>query len=117
MAKYINADEILNKISDDHPYKSSLKLELIQATPEDIASGDAEMCGLSFAFQLMEAEKKGKALMQKHDSEVKREVARKIFEEIEDLLHKHYVEWDFCYFDDYLGEDFDELKKKYTEGE
>ena len=41
----------------------------------------------------------------------------KIFEEIEELINHHYYEWDFCYYDDELGEDFDELKKKYTESE
>jgi hypothetical protein len=45
------------------------------------------------------------------------DVAREIFEEIEETLAHHYEEWDFCYYDDYLGEDIAELKKKYTESE
>ena len=30
-------------------------------------------------------------------------------------VNHHYTAWDFCYYDDELGEDFAELKKKYTE--
>lgn len=41
------------------------------------------------------------------------DVVREIFEEIEGLLAHHYIEWDWCYYDDELGEDFADLKKKY----
>lgn len=46
-------------------------------------------------------------------AKAKSEFAREIFAEIEELLNHHYIEWDWCYYDDELGEDFAELKKKY----
>ena len=36
MAKYIDADKILQKLPDDLPYKASVKRVLIQAPTEDV---------------------------------------------------------------------------------
>lgn len=36
MPKYVNVDEILNKLPDDLPYKASVKRVLIQAPEADV---------------------------------------------------------------------------------
>ena len=36
MSRYIDADELLNRLPDDLPYKSSVKRVLIQAPTEDV---------------------------------------------------------------------------------
>ena len=37
MARYIDADELLNRLPDDLPYKASVKRVLIQAPTADVA--------------------------------------------------------------------------------
>ena len=66
-----------------------------------------------YAFALVEAPETERERIART---AKAEIAREIFEEFEEMLLHHYEEWDFCYYDDSLGEAFAELKKKYTEG-
>ena len=58
-----------------------------------------------------------------HDADIKKEVAREIFEEVEKLLDNHHsaclpvgeIEA-YTYYEGGLGDAISELKKKYTEG-
>ena len=163
MARYIDADELLQNLPDDLPYKASVKRVLIQAPTANVVprvevdrleytltgimhSVDKWLDGeelkqdevnraitmrektLRIVEQYQEKLEDYKDCWYKiHDSYNadcresynigRQEVAREIFEEIEELLNHHYTAWDFCYYDDELGEDFAELKKKYTESE
>ena len=119
MARNINADEVLNKLPDYLPYKASVKRVLMQASSEDIASGDeaVERCSLSFAFKLMEMEERGKQLMWEHDAKVVLELLSDLKKEIHNkAVHSHN-----CKIDSYISLKaldgiIQKYINKYTEG-
>jgi hypothetical protein len=127
MARYIDADKVMEEIAriGGHnlcEWETIGVKALIDRQPTADVAPKSEVDALEKEVERLKKILNNYALQygtcmsqQKVIDKAKSEVAREIFEEIEDLLHKHFVEWDFCYFDEYLGEDFDELKKKYTE--
>ncbi len=75
-------------------------------------SEDDEIVSAAAKFTLAEQEARYKALMAEHD----REVAREIFEEIENALNLSKCYGDSgVYFEHNVETDIAELKKKYTE--
>ena len=46
MARYIDADELLNNLPDDLPYKASVKRVLIQAPTEDVVPKSEDMVSI-----------------------------------------------------------------------
>ena len=125
MARFIDADELLNNLPDDLPYKASVKRVLIQAPTEDVVP-KSEVEALKHEIERIIDEGEywqGKYLVARST------VAREIFEEIEKdgkyaisfvENHKSYSEEVRqakleCYKDiqTYIAE----LKKKYTESE
>ena len=140
MARYIDADKLIAHLKDEikacEPkfggrvngksvaygtelgLKSAISFAETLSTEDVVQNSEVEemMIGkansLCAKFLIEEQEGRGKALMAEHD----REVAREIFEEIEN----DYA--DFL-FDGYRNiivlteRDYNELKKKYTEGE
>jgi hypothetical protein len=85
MARYIDADALLNKMPDDLPYKASVKRVLIQAPTADVAP-KSEVERLqhildSYALQYGTVKDQHEVI-----DKVKTEVAREIFEEIEKAI-------------------------------
>ena len=136
MARYIDKDMAINKFSKDSSIGCSIRscIEEIPTVEVERGENGIDHCPLCGAYIItaegMERERLAHTLPGQHGDpkgepgipanileieHAKNEVAREIFEEIEELLSHHYTEWDFCYYDDELGEDFAELKKKYTE--
>jgi hypothetical protein len=103
MARYIDADALLNKIPDDLPYKASVKRVLIQAPTADVAP-KSEVDWNSIPVDVSEA------LKQRAVEKSKSEVVREIFEEIEKAVAKGFEYGTF--FD--VQKNIAELKKKYT---
>ena len=105
MARYIDADKLLKNLPDDLPYKASVKRVLIQAPTCDVVpKSEVEKVVAQISKQEMDS----------YEHIYKQEVAREIFEEIEEnLVNANFitgnVELNFGY---YLM-----LKKKYTESE
>lgn len=103
MPKYIDVDKTLNRLPNDLPYKSSVKRVLLMAPEADVVP-KSEVEELKKIYK-----KYNKAI--RHE---RVEVAREIFEEIEN----DYA--DFL-FDGHRNiivlteKDYNELKKKYTE--
>ena len=140
MARYIDADELLNKLPDDLPYKASVKRVLMQApTAEVVAESEVERLKHilnSYALQYGTVTDQHEVI-----DKVKTEVATEIFEgieqEIAEALKSNYrvlEEYDDGRCNEYIlelvnrvkgkidalrGIDYfiDELKKKYTEGD
>ena len=103
MAQYFDADELLNRMPDDLPYKASVKRVLMQAPEADVVP-KSEVERVYYNLQAVLEER----------AETKQEIAREIFEEIESVIMRFFRET--CY--DYsLDNAIAELKKKYTEGE
>jgi hypothetical protein len=100
MARYIDADALLNKIPDDLPYKASVKRVLIQAPTADVAP-KSEVASMPHKCK----DCAGCTQWKCDCANIELEVAREIFEEIEDVLNH------IGYFDEL---DFNALKKKYT---
>ena len=112
MARYIDADALLNNLPDDLPYKASVKRVLMQAPTADVVP-KSEVAILNVQLEAM----RGAANSYKmHYEKAKAEVAREIFEEIESKK---------IFLIDRVGQmgivvrikDIAELKKKYIEGE
>ena len=91
MPKYINTDELLKTLPDDLPYKASVKRVLIQAPEADVAPR-SEVDRL-----VAELEEKSNRLREILPivAEIKAEVAREIFEEIEENAQVLTVDGDF----------------------
>ena len=107
MARYIDADELLNNLPDDLPYKASVKRVLIQAPTADVVP-KSEVERLRFNLEAVLEE----------IPETKREVAREIFEDMQScLIQRHWNGLDIVSFE-FDAVKYAELKKKYTkEGE
>ena len=112
MARYIDADWIYEKVENRYRVSSGIEhrcerdlLNLIcEAPTADVVPKSEVVLASSDAVKML-IECHGYALT--HDSDVKREVAREIFEEIE-KLHLHVT-------NDFDARRYAELKKKYTE--
>ena len=83
MARYIDADKLLNNLPDDLPYKASVKRVLIQAPTEDVVPKSEVDKWKQKAEELSEVLSD---TIRIRYSEAKVEVARKIFQEIKNLL-------------------------------
>ena len=101
MARYIDADELLNKLPDVLPYKASVKRVLMQAPEADVVP-KSEVERVYYNLQAVLEER----------AETKQEIAREIFEEIDTLVD----DWKHSYIQSiqFIAE-LAELKKKYTE--
>ena len=132
MARYIDADEILNRLPDDLPYKASVKRVLIQAPDADVVSkseegakcptchgtgriGTTDWLTKNISKEQL-AKEKAEAIAE-HELHIKQDYAREIFEEIEECMS--YFEDDDdgyllkkCEFEYFMRE----LEKKYMEG-
>ena len=99
MARYIDADELLEKLPDHLPYKSSVKRVLTQATEADVVPTSE-----SFPVDVHEA------LKQRAVEKAKAEVAREIFADIYSVVKKYSMgDIGYSAFVDIIAE----LKKKY----
>ena len=119
--RYIDADELLNKLSDGLPYKASVKRVLMQAPTADVVpraeveelSGKIEDLKLKYVDLAKDHDELiawGGHIKSKDRAEIRDEVAREIFEEIESVIMRFFRET--CY--DYsLDNAIAELKKKY----
>ena len=130
MAEYIDRESILKSLSDDLPYKASVKRVLIQAPTADVAPKSeveellTRLNDVYVAIDIAEddvyrLEKENDELKDTNQhlfefiAEVKREIAIEIFEEIDKILlfgTEHICSSDYSFYRDYA-----ELKKKYTE--
>ena len=126
MARYIDADERLNSLPNDLPYKASVKRVLMQAPDADVVPksevekleeyiDDLNDSKEHLCVMLEEAKQEADLLEQEKDALIKnystcmKDYAREIFEEIEkhrDNIHGVVL---------LLPEELAELKKKYTE--
>ena len=116
MPQYKDIDEILKNLPDDLPYKASVKRVLIQAPTADVVP-KSEVEELK---EWVEAYKNTIASMEKIDEElraelenIKSEVVRKIFEEIDQAIAEQYP----IYTVKSIIKSLDYVKKKYTGGE
>ena len=114
MARYIDADELIKKIFpiglvDDGNYTinaKAVKVAIDKTPTVDVEKERLESA--SFRFALLDSIKRSKIAIAEHD----RELARKIFEEIERTF-KALLMGDITDIEKILAE----LKKKYTESE
>lgn len=136
MAKHVNVDELLNKLPDDLPYKSSVKRVLIQAPTTDVVP-KSEVDKWYHEYHVIKDaltqekmyHRETEKLADKYCAELqtaKTEVAREIFEEIDEIFKnsnqaeyskelKCIARWSFDKVK--FLKQLAELKKKYTEGE
>ena len=105
MARYIDADELLNKLPDDLPYKASVKRVLMQAPTADVVPKSEVDKWKEINEQL---HKEMSERMLEEVKVAKKYLAREIFEEIERETKNHGIT--------YAQRKIAELKKKYTEG-
>lgn len=115
MARYIDADELLNKLPDDLPYKASVKRVLIQAQEAEVVPR-AELDAMrgaanSYKMHYEEAKQEADRLAVELEAEnALREVRiERIFAEIEKFFTK------YAPYTTISKDDIAELKKKYTE--
>ena len=107
MARYIDADELLNRLPDDLPYKASVKRVLTQAPTSDVVP-KSEVEKLEAYIDDLNDSKEHLCVML---DEAKAEVAREIFEEIEELIS--YRRCGGGVLDAALEEDLEILKERY----
>jgi hypothetical protein len=113
MPQYKDIDAILNRLPNDLPYKASVKRVLIQAPEADVVPKSE----LDRVYHNLRAVLEERA-------ETRAEIAREIFEEIEEVFRQHveggyYLNcvWFPERLDLYTQDAIAELKKKYTEVE
>lgn len=122
MPRYKDIDAILKKLPDDLPYKASVKRVLMQAPEADVVP--REECEKWYheyhkiKDELRQEKEYHRATEKAADKyfadlqTAKAEVAREIFEEIENIFGKHMLWYRFTEAQYQL---YVELKKKYTE--
>lgn len=119
MARYIDADKLIKKISpigmvDDGNYTinaKAVKVAIDKTPTVDVEKERLESA--SFRFALLDSIKRSKIAIAEHD----REVAREIFEEMQScLIQRHWNGLDIVSFE-FDAVKYAELKKKYTESE
>lgn len=111
MARCIDADELLNRLPDDLPYKGSVKRVLIQAPDADVVPKS----------EVERLEKDNEDLRNVLTNTINKyrnceaELAREIFEEIEKCMEHDYIS-SIGVYNGALRLRIAALKKKYTGG-
>ena len=122
MARYIDADELLKNLPDDLPYKASVKRVLIQAPTADVVPKcEAEEYRKIAEHQQSVSMRRYFEIkrLKEELAKAKQEVAREIFEEIENFItNECLTAKDSRDIEGYVKSSVHygiaELKKKYT---
>ena len=115
--RHIDADELLNRLPDNLPYKSSVKRVLMQAPEADVVPKSQVDLYKKLNDELEDE------LASTYDKleNAETEVARDIFEEIENALIENFhadCQMGDCiedYYDENLRDDIFKIRKKYLE--